>query len=79
MSKHPIQLAAEALASDLNTVPRIKRTTPVFVNGSISRVSTGIGNVPAGSRFFTTRLDVSAHMHKPGQYYCGRCMRHVVV
>jgi hypothetical protein len=53
---------------DLVVVGRVE-ATPV----------TGFGNQPAGSRFFSRRADVQGHMHKPGDYYCGRCMSHVVI
>jgi hypothetical protein len=35
------------------------------------------GNQDPNAKYFTTRPDVLPHYHKPGTYYCGRCMRHV--
>jgi len=37
------------------------------------------GNQDAKTRFFSTRHDVMPHFHKPGSYYCGRCMQHVTI
>lgn len=41
--------------------------------------SVGFGNQDPKARFFTTRVDVAPHFHKPGTYYCGRCMQHVKI
>jgi hypothetical protein len=38
-----------------------------------------IGNQPAGSKLFSVRKGIQPHMHKPGDYYCGRCMHYVRV
>jgi hypothetical protein len=37
------------------------------------------GNQDAKAKFFSTRWDIPAHFHKPGRYYCGRCMDHVTI
>jgi hypothetical protein len=37
------------------------------------------GNQDPKARFFSTRVDVLPHFHKPGAYYCGRCMDHVKI
>jgi len=37
------------------------------------------GNQDAKAKFFSTRVDIPAHFHKPGAYYCGRCMDHVKI
>ena len=37
------------------------------------------GNHDPKTRFFSVRPDVVPHFHKPGQYYCGRCMQHVKI
>ena len=55
----------------LNNVVKRIQPEPVRV------AAVGFGNQPAGSRFFSTRPDVTPHFHKPGAYYCGRCMQHV--
>lgn len=70
MFKHPIQIAAELLASDLNSNPLqpVRRAEPVYM-----------GNRNPDSRYFSLRSDIVPHMHKPGRYYCGRCMLHVVI
>lgn len=39
----------------------------------------GFGNQDPKARFFSVRPDVPAHFHKPGRYYCGKCMKAVVV
>ena len=37
------------------------------------------GNQDAKAKFFSTRADIAPHFHKPGRYYCGRCMDHVTI
>lgn len=51
----------------------VKQHDPVAVK------QVGFGNQPVGTKFFTIRPDIKPHMHKPGDYYCGRCMHHVKV